>query len=352
MSNTYTTPPLLVDPARLTSGLTVRSTELSRLGDMQNYAFAYGGCGDVVNQAWSSEAFEFNSTSMTDVCQWYIPHPSEEHIEFKFRLSAYTSVAGSQAKVTITFPTTSNSYTSTITITDTSRFNSAFDVATVTLGAVEADERAILTLSLQASAGATIEVAAIQGSWSPLASPLAARALDQYEEEFIPFGATRLGADYPLPARFGVDSINNLGHLRKRGRTLLNWSGVFSSSSTPAPAKGLGVSDAELLSSEVAIPGGLNVVGLKIIILINAVNITTSKVFDIMGYPITVSSNGWSAHERDIRSPELERSQDFKLSMYRVGLDSTPLNQSNLLSISNPLSGSPEYIQGLSIIGV
>jgi len=225
-------------------------------------------------------------------------------------------------------------------------------VATVTLGAVEADERAILTLSLQASAGATIEVAAIQGSWSPLASPLAARALDQYEEEFIPFGATRLGADYPLPARFGVDSINNLGHLRKRGRTLLNWSGVFSSSSIPAPAKGLGVSDAELLSSEVAIPSGLNLVGLKIIILINAVNITTSKVFDIMGYPITVSSNGWSAHERDIRSPELERSQDFKLSMYRVGLDSTPLNQTNLLSTSNPIASSPEYIQGLSIIGV
>ena len=44
MSNSFTSPGLLVDPARLTSGLTIRSDELERIGDMQNYAFAVGGC--------------------------------------------------------------------------------------------------------------------------------------------------------------------------------------------------------------------------------------------------------------------------------------------------------------------
>ena len=39
MANSFTSPPVLVDPARVTAGLTIRAEEMRRLGDMVNYSF-------------------------------------------------------------------------------------------------------------------------------------------------------------------------------------------------------------------------------------------------------------------------------------------------------------------------
>lgn len=352
MSNSFTSPPILVDPARLTSGLTIRSQEAARLADMQNYAFAYGGSGDVLNQAWDAEVFEFTTTSMTDVCQWYIPHPSEEHVEFKLRLSSFSTVSGSTAKCTIQFPLSGNSYNATATITDSSRFNSVFDVITVPISAVEDELYAIVTLSLQAASGATIEVSAVQGSWSPLTSPLASRALDQYGEEVIPQGQSRLGVDLPLSSRFGVETLNNITQMRRRPRTLLNWSGVFASSSNPA--KGLGSTDPQILFSEVALSAGLNLIGLDVDIFINAVNIGgTPLLVDVFGYRLSIPLNGWNSIGVDLREPELaDRSNDFRLSMHRAGLMDTPNNADVLLSASNLITANPPYIKGIAIMGV
>lgn len=352
MTNSFTSPPVLVDPARLTSGLTIRSQEAQRLADMQNYAFAYGGSGDVLNQAWDAEVFEFTTTSMTDVCQWYIPHPSEEHIEFKLRLSSFSTVSGSTAKCTIQFPLSGNSYSATATITDSSRFNSVFDVITVPISAVEDELYAIVTLSLQAASGATIEVSAVQGSWSPLTSPLASRALDQYGEEVIPQGQSRLGVDLPLSSRFGVETLNNITQMRKRPRTLLNWSGVFTSSSNPA--KGLGSTDPQILFSEVALSAGLNLIGLDVDIFINAVNIGGSPLLvDVFGHRLSIPLNGWNSIGVDVREPEdSERSNDFRLSMHRAGLMDTPNNADVLLSASNLITANPPYIKGIAIMGV
>ena len=351
MTNSFTSPPVLVDPARLTSGLTIRSQEAQRLADVQNYAFAHGGCGDVVNQAWQSEAFEFTTTSLTDVCEWVVPHPSEEHVEFKLRLSSFSTLSGSTAKVTVYFALSGGTYSATTTITDTSRFGSVFDVITVPISAVEDELYARVTLSLQAAAGATIEVSAVQGSWTPLTSPLAARALDQYGEQVIPQGQNRLSADQPLSSRFGVNTLNNITQMRKRPRTLLNWSGVFTSSSSAA--KGLGTTDTQILFSDVAISSGLNLIGLDIDIFINAVNIGgTPLLIDVFGYRLTVSLNGWNSIGADLRLPESDRSSDFRLSMHRVGLDDTPHNAGVLLSGSNLITANPPYIQGISIMGV
>lgn len=352
MTNSFTSPPVLVDPARLTSGLTIRSQEAQRLADMQNYAFAYGGSGDVLNQAWDAEVFEFTTTSMTDVCQWYIPHPSEEHVEFKLRLSSFSTVSGSTAKCTIQFPLSGNSYYATATITDSSRFNSVFDVITVPISAVEDEPYVLITLSLQAASGATIEVSAVQGSWSPLTSPLASRALDQYGEEVIPQGQNRLGVDLPLSSRFGVETLNNITQMRKRPRTLLNWSGVFASSSSPA--KGLGSTDPQILFSEVALSAGLNLIGLNVVVFINTENVGVSPLLvDVFGYRLSLPLNGWNVISVDLREPELvDRSNDFRLSMHRVGLMDTPNNADVLLSASNLITANPPYIKGIAIMGV
>jgi hypothetical protein len=352
MSNSFTSPPILVDPARLTSGLTIRSQEAQRLADMQNYAFAYGGSGDVLNQAWDAEVFEFTTTSLTDVCQWYIPHPSEEHVEFKFRLSSFSTVSGSTARVSVNFPLSGGTYRTTATITDSSRFSSVFDVITVPISAVEDEPYALVTLSLQAASGATIEVSAVQGSWSPLTSPLASRALDQYGEEVIPQGQSRLGDDLPLSSRFGVETLNNITQMRKRPRTLLNWSGVFASSSSPA--KGLGSTDPQILFSEVALSAGLNLIGLNVVVFINTENVGVNPLLvDVFGYRLSLPLNGWNVISVDLREPELvDRSNDFRLSMHRVGLMDTPNNADVLLSASNLITANPPYIKGIAIMGV
>ena len=351
MSNSFTSPPVLVDPARVISGLTVRAEEFERLADMQNHAFADGGCGDVVNQAWDAEVFEYTSTSLADVCEWYIPHPSEEHTEFKFRISAYSSLSGGTAKVIIDFPL-GGTYSGSTTITDTSRYNSVFDVITVNIGAVESDEIAKLTLQLQAPSGGTIEVANIQGNWSPLSSPLATRTLDQFTEDFIPQGQNRVGADQALPSRFGVDTLNNIGMLRKRGRTVFNWSGVSGASSS-AP-QGLGVLDTQLKFAHAFLAGGADHLSLKIKIFIKAANIGgTPTEINIFGYTLSLSSSGWSSFFVDNRTVlEDLLSGEFARSMYRVGLEETINNSEVLLGPNNLITSSPPYILGLSILAV
>lgn len=357
MSNSFTSPPVLVDPARTTAGLTIRSEEASRLGDMNNYAFAHTGCGTVISQAWDDQVWPFSTNSMTDVCEWYVPHPSEEHVEFKLRVMAHSSVSGNTAKATVTFPTTSNSYFSTGTITDTARFGSAFTEITVAISAVESDRYAIVKLSLQAASSAVIYVAGVQGNWSALSSPLATRSLDQYGSEFIPAGATRLGADLPLTSRFGVDTLSNIDLVRQRGRVLLSWSGVQDSDTYTQQgalhkaALGVGSYDPELMFSEAAIFAGMPENGLDVDVFINAANISAALEIELFGYRLTISSNGWNAYSLDNRLTQIERSVEFRLPMYRVGLEQTEHNVSNLLSDTNRASNSVKLIKGLAIIG-
>lgn len=351
MSNSYTSPPLLTDPARLTAGLTIRSTELSRIGDAQNYAFAHAGTGDVINQFWDSEVFEFTTTSLTECCQWYIPNPSEEHTEFKFRISASSNTSGAVASVTLTFPLSGNSYTASTTITDSSRFAGGFDVITVNVSTSEPELYAICKLSLKSSGG-TIEVAAVQANWSPIASPLPTRLLGQYGQDYTPMGLNRLGDDQALTSRFGVETLNNIGELRKRGRVLLNWSGVENSSTSPA--RGVGSLDAQLMYNYVSLFAGMNFNDLDVDVFLNAVNISSAGpiTVDVFGYRLTVSLDGWNSYGLDLRTPESTLSDDFGLSMYRVGIDETINNESVLLSKSRPIGANPAYIRGVAIVGV
>ena len=350
MSNSYTSPPLLTDPARLGAGQTVRSTEFKRLGDAQNYSIAHGGCNNVISQFWDAEVFEYTSTSMTNVCSWYVPNPSEEHTEFKVRLSASSSGAGALAKIKITFPLSGNSYTDQITISDSTRFNNVFDVATVSITSAEDEAYCIVSLSLKSSSG-TIEIAGIQGNWSPLSSPLPTRLMGQYGADITPSGIVRLGDDQALTSRFGVESINNINQIRKRGRVLLNWSGVFSASS--AAAQGIGALDGQILYSLAAIFAGMSQNSLDVDIFVNVAGLTSSNtplLFDVFGYRLALTLSGWNSYGVDLRLPEHDLSDQFGLSMYRVGVSETAINTASLLSKDNPLGGSPAYIRGLSIV--
>jgi len=357
MSNSFTEPPILVDPARTTAGLTIRSEEVARLADMSNYSFAHTGCGTVIAQAWDDQVWQFSTNSMTDVCEWYVPHPSEEHVSFKMRVMAHSSSSGSTARVKVEFPTTGQSYFSVKPITDTVRFGSSFTEITVAISAVEPDRYAIVTLSLEAASGAVIHVAGVQGNWGALSSPLATRALDQYGSDFIPMGAARAGADLPLTSRFGVDVLSNVDLMRQRGRVLLSWSGVSDSDTYTQQgalhkaAAGVGSYDPELMFSEAAIFAGMPENGLKVNVFIKAKNISSPLEVEVFGYRLSISSNGWNEYSLDNRLTEIERSAEFRLPMYRVGLETTEHNVSNLLSDTNRESNSVKFIMGLAIIG-
>lgn len=355
MSNSFTSPPLLTDPARCTAGLTIRTTEIARLADSQNYSFAYGGTSNVVSQSWVESCFRFNDTSSTKVCEWYIPRPSREHNSFVFRLSAFASASGSQFTAELTFPLSGNTYSTTDTITDNGRYSSQFDPVTVSITADEAEEYCILSLYLQCASSGIIDVCEVQASWNDLPSPLSAGVLQQASDDFIPQGQSRQGADLPLTARFGVQTLRNITTLRKRGRVLLNWSGAFDSASFSLPPIGLGIGEQQLLYSMVALFAGMREEGLEIDVFLRVVNLGVGQTLnvDVFGHRLSCIQNGWNSFGLGvISSPDYYLSGDVGLDMYRVGIDETPSNQVNLLSIDNRQLDSVPYIQAISIIGV
>ena len=167
-------------------------------------------------------------------------------------------------------------------------------------------------------------------------------------------GQSRLGVDLPLSSRFGVETLTNITHMRKRPRTRLNWSGGFASSATSFPSQGLGSVDPQILFSDVALSAGLNLIGLNVVVFINTENVGVNPLLvDVFGYRLSLPLNGWNVISVDLREPELaDRSNDFRLSMHRVGLMDTPNNADVLLGFSNPISNNPPYIKGIAIMGV
>ena len=358
MSNSFASPPQLTDPARTTAGLTIRSTEISRIANSQNYSFAVGGCHNVVSQSWAADVFRFDSTTKTRVCEWYIPRPSSAHNTLKCRINCFAQVTGSSVEVSFKVVPSGNVYSSSANITDFGggRYNSSFLELTINITDSLTDEFCILGLDLTGSGSGYIEINEFQASWLALTSPLAAGVYQQgTTNEFIPQGQSRYGADLPLTSRFGVQTLDNITTMRRRGRVLLNWSASFASSSATSPAQGLGVAEQHLLYSMVALFAGMREEGLNVDIFIKVSGLGAGATldFDIFGYRVELYQNSWNSFGLGLIVPEdLTMSDEFGLSMYRVGVDNTPHNQSVLLGTGNPITGSPAYIQAISVIGV
>ena len=115
---------------------------------------------------------------------------------------------------------------------------------------------------------------------------------------------------------------------------------------------GLGLFDPQIMFSYVALFAGMREIDLQVNIFIKVVNYVANTPFDIFGHRLTPIVNGWNSFGVNLRHGELGISNEFNLSMYRVGLEDTLNNRSNLLSQDKLLTSSPMYISGLSIIGV
>ena len=364
MSNSFTTPPLLTDPARVTAAQTIRTTEFARLADSSNYAFAVGGTSNILSQTWDDSTFRQNSTTFVEMCQWYIPQISEEHTTLNIILNGFCAVAGAQVKFTYTLA--SNSYTTTLTITDTSRYSSSFVSGTINITAQNAVFAGVLNMEVKAPAGGEVEILGVMANWSPLTSPLSTSQLRSIGSLYTPQGQNRLAADLPLSARTGVEMINNISMLRRRPRVLFNWSGVEGVSSSEdisnagAAPRSIATGDLSSMFSEAAIfPGMREDPTLDISAYVRVIQNggTYSPIsIDLMGQRITMNTTGWTSHTLNFRLDELLRSEDFGLSVYRVGPDESSHNLTQLFIFGVDMSGGSgvflPYVAGLTIIGV
>ena len=360
MSNTFTSSPMLTDPSRVTAGQTIRETEISRLADLQNYCFAVGGTHNIISQTFDDSCFIQDSQAFMDMTEYYIPILSRTHNELNIRVSGFCSTAGAYVNASLLFPVSSNTYSTTISITDTARYGGVFNTGSIIKSATETEEFAILSFSVIAPAGDEVEILGLQANWTALSSPLTGGVQAVGASRFIPQGAIRQSANRPLSSRFGVETLENILTLRRRGRVLLNWSGVSNaSSSSPLsiaanPPIGLGIGDQFFTFSEVALFSGMNETdNLRIQIYLKAQNITPTATItiEVFSHRVTLIANGWTGFSLTLIRNELERSNEFGLSVYRVGVEESETNRANLLSALNPIASTP-YISSISIIGV
>jgi len=366
MSNSYTSSPTLVDPGRVTASRTIRTTEISRLGDLSNYCFGTGGTSNVLSQSWEDSTFrQDDSSSFVSMCQWYIPALSSSHQELNIVLSAWCPTAGGEARFVLDYGG-GNTYTTDITITDTSRYSSGFNTGTITLTATQNEFAAVLTMGVKAPVGDEVEVLSVMAYWSSLSSPLPTGQLFHTLSAYNPQGINRLGADLPLSARFGVEMLENINTLRRRPRVLFQWSGVEGVSSgesiadAGAAPRAIGSGDLASMFSESAIfPGMFEDSTLNIFAYVNVKmngGTFSSLSFDLFGQRVTCSSLGWNTFTLTLRDSEVPRSSEFGLSMYRVGPDDTVHNTDQFFIFGTEINGTSSiylpYIAGLTIVGV
>lgn len=359
MSNSFTSTPTLADPGRVTAAQTIRTTEASRLGDLQNHVFALGGTHNVVSQLFDDSCFVQNSTTLVTMCQWTIPLISKQHTTLVVNVSGFCPTAANGTTVFSLTMDDGTKYSTTILITDQSRYISGFNQGTITITGSHTGNTAVLALDVKAPVGQEVTILGVQANWQALTSPLTTGELQIDTRSFIPQGVNRLGADLPLTARFGVETLSNINTLRSRGRVIFNWSGVEGASSSlaitdaAAPPRGIGRGDLPTFYSPAALFSGTVEGGYSVKVCINVKNLGSGQsfVFIVMGNSLTLTANGWTSFDIDLVQDELTLSDRFGLSVYRAGVDERTANVSGIASPSHPPSTSG-YVAGLSIIGV
>ena len=358
MSNSYTSPPTLTDPSRLTASQTIRSTEIARMSDLVNYCFATGGTHNAVSQHFDDLTFIQNSTTNVTMVEYIVPRLSNHHNSLVVNIQAYSNSVANPI-VTAGYTIGGIKYTATISITDQTRYQSSFNSGTISITGSHAEEYGVLSIDLAAVSGADLVLISIQANWQALSSPLTTGELLQYTDVFTPMGQTRQGADLPLCSRWGVQMIENINTIRRRPRVLFNWSGIKNASTalaiTEAGAgpKAIGRGDLSSFYSEVAIFAGTSENSdLQIQVWVHLDNYSSGSInFDVMGNTLVLDQSGWQLFNIDLTQVELSRSNQFGLSIYAAGVDNSPA-QINAVSSPIRLPSATPYIAGLCIIGV
>ena len=217
MANTFTTAgPAWLDPNTLAPGARYRTDQHDLLRDVQNYLHAYGNCGPVFSRGWPTGACKWNSTSGVDCLQIAIPPaPSPAHDTVYVRIWARSETALGEVKFTSANTAATCTLSPTVSASH-ARFSDTLDVGTVP---ATGD---VITMRLTAGASGVVHVQRVTVEYIELGSALADAAVGTW----VPRGATRAGADYPLPVSVGRQMRASALNQRARVRCVYNWAGL------------------------------------------------------------------------------------------------------------------------------
>jgi hypothetical protein len=361
MSNSFTSPPTLADEVTVVAGQPIGEGAITAMSESANYLFAYGGTHSVVSQAWAEGQFTQKGTTYQPMVEYKIPIITHEHYDLHIHVIAL-GPGGIRSTLTIG----SSSYTDEVLSTGAGPH---LIESTITVTSTPLSSHGQLSIEVKHTTGTPNhhEIRTLAVRWVPKPSPLSTGALpDGKLNIFTPMGINRVGNDYPLSARWGVDMLENIETLRRRPLVYASWSGVDNlsaaptSPSDPAPPVYLGVGDIEVLFSPVYIPFEAFESGnfYTVTVWIYMVNISATypeRNYVIMGQELSVTANGWSSHDITVRPDSDEQmSELFNFTVYRAGLDNDDNNWADLLTIgSNPtLTPGLPWIQGLCIWGI
>ena len=355
MSNSFPTPPLLADETTVVAGLPIGEGAVTRMSETMNYLWHYGSTTNALSQAWAEGQFVQKGTTLVEMAEWVLPVISNDHYELEVIVIAKGS---GTIRLELEGATTAQ-------VTDEVSSTGAGPhlVRLSLILGTPTDEYLTLTMLVAHTTDATSrhEIQSIMARWVPLASPVTAGARYRLADKFIPFGISRVGNDYPLSSRWGVNARNNVELLRERPVTYLTWSGVENLDSEPedttdpAPARFLGIGDLNVLSSPVAIPaeavlGDSYQIKVALRIIGSSPN---AQAFSIFGDEVTVSAAGLYVFSIDVLiDQDREMSRAMSMSIYRAGPDDDPVNHDSLTNPSDATDTLKYRIAGISIWGV
>lgn len=354
MSNSFTSPPTLASELTTVAGQPIAEGAVTSMAETANYLWAVGGTHNVLSQAWADGQCSQKGLTYAQMLEYRLPKISNDHYDLHIHYIAAGS-GSIRSTLTLGAATYSDEVVST---------GSGPHVIESTITITSASTETYATLSVEIKHDGVSsnrhEIRCIAAHWVAKTSPVdtGARYLGT-SDKFVPFGINRVGNDYPLSARFGVDMLRNIETLRKRPISYLSWSGVDNllaaptGSTDPAPALYLGIGDLFTLQVPVHIPQeavdkDTYTIHLHAYLVDNA----SSIAVDFMGDRVTFTGNGWQTAELTIQiDPDTYLAQVFALNIFRVGPENTRANQDALIDAGTVPWTDPK-IQSLSIWGV
>jgi hypothetical protein len=361
MSNSFTSPPTLADETTVVAGQPIGEGAVTLMSQTANYLWSTGGTHNCLSQAWAEGQFNQKGLTYQPMVEYVIPILSRDHYDLHIHFIAL-GPGGIRSTLTIG----ASSYTDEVLSTGAGPH---VIESTITVTSTPSQSYGVLSIEVKHTSGTPNhhEIRSLAAHWVAKASPVSTGAqADGLLNTFTPFGINRVGNDYPLSSRWGVNMLENIETLRRRPMVYASWSGVDNlnaapvSDTDPAPALYVGVGDMEVLYSPVYIPHEAFEGGnfYTITVWLNVVNIgviDSSVTYVIMGQEITVTTNGWSSYQITVRPDQDEdMSQAFNLSIYRAGFENDQENWLSLVSISRNATSAPllPYVKGFVMWGI
>lgn len=339
MTNSYILPlegnnaQLEPDAFNSTRDISNLDNQLSKVGKLQNYNFAYLGTGPIITQHFEDGVFYYSGTTRI-ACQWRIPTLSANHKSINITLKG----TGTSGNALFTLSNASSSNTKNFV------FNSSkYDQGSITLASVSA-EYSLLTLTVSG----VIQLDYLSVEYLPLTSPLAESKVSAIYMNgfFYPFGDSTFLSNQPLSSAIGQQLINNLRILQRRPRVLFCASGLdLPSATSPTfgaikPQKGLTINDLFALNTNFIVWKNYNRLSSIYKLVMYVENLTEYDfVFKVFNQEITITSGSipqWV--EYDLRVIFNDNNSENYLSMPLIEFKPKPqsifTNASPVLSIS------------------